>query len=308
MDLGFIGTGTMGTPMARCLIEAGHRLTVHDLRRDATATVCALGAQWADDPRRVAEASTVVFTSLPGPAEVAAVALDPERGILAGLARGGAYIDMTTNAPNVVRRIAAAARARGVEMLDAPVSGRPPGMTIMVGGDATTFATYRPLLDAMGRHVFHVGPIGTGCVAKLVTQYLGYANLITSIEGMLIGAKAGVDLGVLARIVPVSAGASRTFDNIPRGVFPGTFTAGGTLDIVAKDVHLACELAREVGAPAHTGLVADDVYKRAQARGWGQEGFPVVARVLEAMAGVELRAGVNDTPTYQTDDPRRGSP
>ena len=112
---------------------------------------------------------------------------------------------------------------------------------------------------------------------------------------------------MLAQIVPVSAGASCTFDNVPRGVLPGTFTAGGTLDIVAKDVHLACELAREVGAPAHTGLVADDVYQRAQAQGWGQLGFPVVARILEAMAGVELRApGSSEAPRYEDRDPRRG--
>ena len=119
--------------------------------------------------------------------------------------------------------------------------------------------------------------------------------------------EADIDLNVLAQIVPVSAGASRTFDNIPRSVFSGAFTSGGTLDIVAKDLHLACELAREVGAPAHLGLLTDDMLKRAQAQGWGQQGFPIVVRILEAMAGVELRALVpTDTVGYQTQDPRRG--
>ena len=307
MRIGFVGTGTMGTPMARCLLEAGHQVTVHDLRREATADLCDLGARWAENPRAAAEVSEVVFTSLPGPAEVERAVLDPSSGILAGLPSGGGYVDMTTNAPKVVRRIAEACRARGVAMLDAPVSGRPPAMTIMVGGDPSTFATYRPLLACMGRSIFHVGEIGAGCVAKLVTQYLGYTNLITSLEGLLIGARAGIDLGVLAQIVPVSAGASRTFDNIPRSVLSGTFTAGGTLDIVAKDVHLACELARDVGAPAHMGVIADDAYQRAQAEGWGQLGFPVVARILEAMAGVELRAPEpTDAPRYGDRDPRRG--
>ena len=131
-----------------------------------------------------------------------------------------------------------------------------------------------------------MGPSGARATAKLVTQYLGHTNFIASIEAMLVAAKAGIDLETLARIVPVSAGQSRTFDNIARGGFPGTFAAGGTLDIVAKDVELACQLARDVGAPASLGALASDLPGRAQTLSWG---FPVVARVLEALAGVELR-------------------
>lgn len=306
MRLGFIGTGTMGNPMARCLIEAGHQLTVHDTRREATTNLCEMGAHWADNPKAVAEQSQVVFTSLPGPAQVESVLLDPSTGVLAGLAPGNAYIDMTTNSPTVFRRVAEECKARGVEVLDAPVSGRPPGMTIMAGGNAETFAKYRPLFESMAGNILHLGETGAGCITKLVTQYLGYSNFVTALEDLIIGAKAGVDIGALAQVVPVSAGASRVFDNIPRSVFSGEFLSGGSLDIVAKDLHLACELAREVGAPASMGNIADDVFKRSQAQGWGQDGFPKAAKILEELAGVELRTtDTNPGASYEPGDPRR---
>ncbi len=308
MQLGFIGTGTMGTPIAGCLIDAGHRLTIYDIRPEATATLAARGAVAAASPGAVASASEIVFTSLPGPDQMLPAALDPSTGILAGMPAGGIYIDLTTNAPATARRVAEACRAHGVDMLDAPVSGRPPGMTVMVGGDRAVFARCRALFEAIARNIFYVGEAGAGCVAKLVTQYLGYTNFVAALEGLLIGAKAGIDPGVLAQIVPFSAGASRTFDNIPRSVLTGAFTAGGTLDIVAKDLHLACDLAREVAAPANLGLLAHDILHRAQAKGWGQDGFPVAARILEAMAGCELRSPTAQTAAnYQAEDPRRAA-
>jgi 3-hydroxyisobutyrate dehydrogenase-like beta-hydroxyacid dehydrogenase len=290
MHIAFIGTGTMGTPIAGCLISAGHQLVIHDIRREATRALAAQGVAVAETPREAAQGCEVAFTSLPGPTEIEAAVLDTEAGLLAGLPAGGAYIDLTTNAPGIVRVLHEACREQGVGFLDAPVSGRPPNMTAMVGGAAADFARCRPLFDAIAKNVFHVGPSGAGCAAKLVTQYLGYTNFIAALEGMLVAAKAGIDLAMLAQIVPVSAGQSRTFDNIPRSVLTRAFTSGGTLDIVAKDMDLAVALAHEVGAPGVLGALASDVYKRAQAQGWGQEGFPIVARILEAMAGVELKA------------------
>jgi 3-hydroxyisobutyrate dehydrogenase-like beta-hydroxyacid dehydrogenase len=291
MRIGFVGTGTMGTPIAGCLMAAGHELMVYDVRPKAMEGLLAQGASPVDTAAAAARESAAVFTSLPGPTEVEAAVFAPQVGLLAGLRPDSAYIDLTTNSPTMVRRLADACRRQGVRFLDAPVSGRPPDMTVMVGGEAEVFGRLRPLFEAIARNVFHVGKSGAGCVAKLATQYMGYANFIAGLEGMLIAAKAGIDLGVLARIVPLSAGQSRTFDNIPRGVLGRSFAAGGTLDIVAKDVELACALAHEVGAPAALGCAARDVYRQAQAEGWGQQGFPVVARVLERLAGAELRSG-----------------
>ena len=290
MRIGFIGTGTMGTPIAGRLVDAGHELLVYDRREEATAALCAQGAERTSCGFFAARDSEVVFTSLPGPAEFEAAMLEPQTGILAGLQPDAVMVDLTTNAPKTVARVAEQCRARGVELIDAPVSGRPPNMTVMVGASEAGFARCKPLFEAIAANVFRVGSSGAGATAKLVTQYLGYTGFIAAIEGMLVAAKAGIDLDMLARIVPVSAGQSRTFDNAVRNILNRGFTAGGTLDIVAKDVDLACQLARDLGAPATLGTLAADLYKRAQARGLGQEGFPAVAKVLEAVAGVELRA------------------
>ncbi len=289
MRIGFVGTGTMGTPIASCLIAAGHQLLVYDQREEATAALCAQGAERTSCGFFAARDSEVVFTSLPGPTAFEAAMLEPQTGILGGLQPGAAQIDLTTNCPKTIARIAQECHAREVELIDAPVSGRPPNMTVMVGGSEAGFAKYKPLFEAIAANVFHVGPSGAGATAKLVTQYLGYTALVAAIEGMLVAAKAGLDLDLLAKIVPVSAGQMRTFDGAARNILNRSFAAGGTLDIVAKDVALACELARDVGAPATLGALAADLYQRAQAQGWGQEGFPAVAKVLEAMAGVELR-------------------
>jgi len=277
---------------------------VHDVNPARLEPLVAAGATVENSAEAVAADCHRTICMVETTAQADAVILG-ENGIAQSAKQGDIVLCMSTIDPLVARRMADALAKKGVAMLDAPVSGRPPTMTVMVGGEAPVFEKYRPLLAAMAGNIFHVGESGAGCVAKLVTQYLGYTNFVAALEGMLIGAKAGIDLAQLARIVPLSAGASRTFDNIPRSVLTGAFTAGGTLDIVAKDLALACDLAREVMAPAQLGLLAHDVLHRAQAQGWGQEGFPVAAKILEAMAGVELRAPSLDTLDYQAQDPRR---
>ena len=286
----FIGVGTMGSLMAGCLLDAGVDLVVHDLRKAAAEPLLARGARWADSAEEAADGSTMVWTSLPGPAQVESVLLGNEAAVLSAMADGGVLVETTTNDPDLARRVASACAERGIAMLDAPVSGRPPTMTMMVGGDRGVYERALPSLEAVAAQIFYVGPSGAGCVAKLATQYMGYTNLIAAIEGMLIARMGGVDPAVLAEIVPVSAGASRAFNAIPNAVLDGSFQAGGTLDIVAKDVALACELARRLEAPSSTGQVADSLYRQAQGEGWGDEGYPVVAKVLESLAGIELRA------------------
>lgn len=290
MNLGYIGTGVMGNPMAKALIEAGHSVTVHDLNRESATNLCEMGANWADDPRQLSESSEVVFTSLPGPVQAENVLTNPDTGILSGLRVGGTWVDTTTNSPTMIHKLADLCKQRGIEMLDCPVSGRIPNMTMMVGGDQAVFNKQRPVLETMGKEVIYVGGTASGCTAKLVTQYLGYSNFIAGIEGMLIGAKAGLDMDILARLIPISASASGVMERSMGVVLDGTFASNGTLDIVAKDLHLACQLARDVQAPSRIGDIVDDVLQRAQAQGWGQEGYPIVAKVLEQMANSEVRS------------------
>ena len=143
MRIGFVGTGTMGTPIAGCLIRAGHVLSVFDCRQDATADLCAQGAERAETAFAAAYDSDVVFTSLPGPIEFEAAMLEPQNGILAGIRPGAAHIDLTTNAPKTIARVGEVCRSRGVELVDAPVSGRPPAMTVRVNGHRSRLTSHR---------------------------------------------------------------------------------------------------------------------------------------------------------------------
>lgn len=284
----FIGVGTMGSLMAGRLLDAGVELTVHDLRRAAAEPLLARGARWADTAAEAVAGCPIVWVSLPGPAEVQSVLLRYDSRVLDAMPSGATLVDTTTIDPETARRLAWSCQQKDLTALDAPVSGRPPAMTLMAGGERAVFDAVLPTLEAVAAQVFYAGPAGTGCVAKLATQYMGYTNLIAAIEGMLIGKMGGVDPSLLAQIVPVSAGDSRAFQAIPNAILDGSYRAGGTLDIVAKDVALACELAERLDAPANTGGVANLIYQAARDADLGREGYPIVARVLEVMAGVKL--------------------
>src|SRR2546422_10222531 len=274
MKIGFIGLGTMGRHMASNLIRAGHALVVHDVRREAAAPHRDAGAGWADTPRAVAEATDVVFTSLPGPPEVEAVALG-EQGLLAGLKAGKVYFDLTTNAPALVRRIHATFTAQGIHMLDAPVSGGPRGaetrrLALWVGGDEAVFERCKPVLDAIGDQPYYVGPIGAGSVAKLVHNCAGYMIQTALAEVFTMGAKAGVDALTLWKAVRQGAGGRRrTFDGLVDQFLPGKFDPPAfALRLAHKDVTLACALAREHGVPMRIANLTLEEMTEAMNRGW----------------------------------------
>ncbi|MSQ28702.1 MAG: NAD(P)-dependent oxidoreductase [Dehalococcoidia bacterium] len=294
MQIGFIGTGVMGGGMARCLIEGGFDLVVHDAYREATTSLQAMGAKWGANPREVAEQCDLTITSLPGPAEAEAVFYQQPNGILAGLKPGHTYLDTSTSSPALARRIATACREKGGHFLDAPVSGRPPKMSIMVGGEPEVLDRYRPALQAMSRDIFYFGDNGQGMVAKSINQFLMYANIILASEGLLLAAKAGLDPELVAQMLSVS-GASRFFpkDIFENIVFPRNWErvpAGpGPLDRWVKDVGCAQETALAINAHTPLLTIVQDTLKRAQAQGWGDLVNFVGVRAQEQAAGVELR-------------------
>jgi 3-hydroxyisobutyrate dehydrogenase-like beta-hydroxyacid dehydrogenase len=296
MKIGFIGLGTMGRHMASNLIKAGHELVVHDVRREATAPHQEAGARWADSARAVAEASEVVFTSLPGPAEVEAVALDEQAGLLSGLTAGKVFFDLSTNSPTVVRRLHAVFKARGVHMLDAPVSGGPRGaesrrLALWVGGDEAVFKQYKAVLDAIGDQPYYVGPIGAGSVAKLVHNCAGYVIQTALAEVFTMGVKAGVDpLAIFKAVRQGARGRARTFDSLADNFLPGKFEpASFALRLAHKDVTLATNLGREHKVPMRLANITLEELTEALNRGWGERDSRVAMLLQEERAGVEIR-------------------
>jgi 3-hydroxyisobutyrate dehydrogenase len=294
MKIGFIGLGTMGRHMAANLIKAGHALVVHDVRRAAAAPHLQAGARWADTPRAVAEAADVVFTSLPGPPEVEAVALGAD-GLLAGLAADTVYVDLSTNSPTLVRRLHARFEERGVHMLDAPVSGGPRGaetrrLALWVGGDEKVFTRCKPVLDAIGDQAYYVGPIGAGSIAKLVHNCAGYVIQTALAEVFTMGVKAGVEPLTLWKAIRQGAGGRRrTFDGVVDQFLPGKFEPPSfALRLAHKDVSLAVTLGREHRVPMRLATITLEEMTEALNRGWGERDSRVAMLLQEERAGVTI--------------------
>ena len=295
MKVGFIGLGTMGSGMALNVLKGGHELVVHDINRDAVGLHLEAGAAWADTPQQVMEVSEVVFTSLPGPSEVQAVALG-ERGLLHGVRPGKVYFDLSTNSPTLLRHIHEEFAKVGAHVLDAPVSGGPRGarsgrLAIWVGGDKAVYERYKPVLDAIGDQPYYVGPIGAGAIAKLVHNCTGYIIQTALAETFSMGIKAGVDPLVLWQAVRHGAlGRRRTFDSLAEHFLPGRYDPPDfALRLARKDVALAVEVGREFEVPMRLANLTYAELTEALNRGWGQRDSRVAMLLQEERAGVEVQ-------------------
>ena len=296
MNVGFIGLGKMGGPMARNLINAGHSLVVNDMNEAATAAHRELGATWAATPRELASNSEVIFTSLPGPAEVDAVALGSD-GLIEGIKPGAIYVDLSTGSPTAIRQVAERIEAAGAHVVDAPVSGGVQGadkgtLAVMVGGAPEIVERVRPLLDVLGASVLHVGGVGSGTVAKLVHNAISMTTRIVIQEGMALAVKAGVDPNVMLDVLrDASFGKQLVLtDHIPDLVLKGDFDHPRfSLGLSHKDVSLALELAREMDVPMAMADMAIEEIQRGIDRGWADRDNLVTFLLAEERAGVEIR-------------------
>src|SRR5262245_2109936 len=274
VTVGFIGLGTMGGRMAANLQKAGYQLVVHDLHRQAASHHLNAGATWADSPRALASQSDVIFSSLPEPPDVEAVALGPD-GLVAGIKPGAAWFDLSTNAPSVVKALHAAFAEKGAHMLDAPVSGGPAGaasrkLAVWVGGDEAVFKQHKAVLDARGDKPAYIGAIGSATVAKLVHNMSSYAVVCALAETFTMGVKAGVEpLALWQAVRQGAAGRRFTFDALIDQFLPGTYDPPHfALKLAHKDVTLANALGRELGLPMRVCNLTLAEMTEALGRGW----------------------------------------
>ena len=300
ITVGFIGLGNMGSGMTRNLQKAGFPLVVNDLREESAVELIAEGAHWATNPAEVAARSDVVITMLPTPRHVDNV-VNGENGILSGIADGATWIDMSTSVPDVADRVRANHAARGLHILDAPVSGMSVGaangmLQIFVGGEATDVERLRPVFEAMGdpERILHVGGPGAGYAVKLMINQLWFSHLVATAEVLAIGVKAGVDLDVLRKSLIASPANSNFVENDVLSILDhGDYDEGFAIALACKDLGLSVDLARSVGVPAELSGLVEQIYRRANAQYGDRAGEMTPFKLYEDLIGVELRSGAS---------------
>jgi len=298
MRVGFIGLGTMGASMALNARNKGkYDMVVHDLRRDAAKPHLEAGCTWADSAAAAAKDVDVLLTSLPGPRDVEAVA----EGVIQTLKKGAVWFDLSTNSPTVVRKLHERFAAKGIHVLDAPVSGGPKGaksgkLALWVGGDQAVFDKQRAVLDSIGDQVRYIGPIGAGSIAKLVHNAAGYAIHCAVTEVFTMGVKAGVEpLALWSAIRQGALGRKRTFERMADNFLQNKFDPPEfALNLAYKDVTLATELAREMSVPMRLTNMAYAEMSEAMNRGWGGKDSRVFLLLQSERAKVEVKVPAAD--------------
>lgn len=285
MKLGFIGLGVMGNPMAQHLLQGGHEVSVWARREASAAEVVAAGAVFRRSPAELAQHCEVVFTMITASSDVEQVALG-DNGLVHGLARGSVLVDMSTIAPTVARRIAGNLAIRGIDFLDAPVSGGGMGaqnatLAIMAGGKPEVFERIKPLFALMGKTIVHVGPTGAGQITKACNQMVMVAAIQAVAEAAHLAAANGVDFAKVMGAMQSGSAASRVLDFFGDKMARRDFAAGIEARLHHKDYALIMEEAARAGAPLPVSAQVWQQLNGLMAMGWGKEDTSSLLRVLE---------------------------
>ena len=294
MRYGYIGLGQLGGHLAASLLRAGFKVTVHDIDRKLADRHLSMGAQWADSPKAAAAASDAVLTCLPSPKVSESVLTGPD-GILAGLGRGGAWIEMSTLGRDDILRLAEVARGFGVDALEAPVTGgvhlaAQGKITVLAGGDEAIFAAHRPALQAMGDKIFHMGALGSASVIKVITNMLAFIHLIASGEALMLAKRGGLDLAQAFHAIAASSGTSFVHETEGQLVLNGSYDIGFTMDLAVKDLGLAMDFGAEFGVPLDLATRAMQTFIRARESYGGEAWSTMVVKLLEDALATDLRA------------------
>ena len=294
MKIGFIGLGTMGGPMARNLIRKGHALVVSDMQPAAVAALVEAGATTAASPRDIAAQSEIVITMLPDAPDVERVALGAD-GIVAGLAKGALYIDMSTIDPATTRKVGAAVMAKGATMIDSPVGKTADAavagtLTLMVGGSAEDVARARPVLDCMGTDFFHCGELGAGQTMKLINNLLATAVSEASIEALVTGTKSGLTLDTMLSVLRTTMAWNNALAiAMPKRPLAGDFSPGFMMKLAHKDCRLALQMVEGLGVTAPVGRAAFASLEEGLQRGLADLDVGALLKLREEPVGVQVR-------------------
>jgi 2-hydroxy-3-oxopropionate reductase len=292
--IGFIGLGIMGKPMAFNLLKAGYPLVGHDLNHDALVDVIKIGGKQAKNPGEIAERCKVIITMLPDSPEVELVALGPD-GLLSGMHEGQLYIDMSTIAPSSAIKIANAMKAKGVDCLDAPVSGGEVGainatLSIMVGGEEVIFNKVHPIFESLGKTITFCGPNGSGQIVKACNQIQVAINLVGMAEALTLGAKAGVDPAIILQVLNGGFAQTRVMEVRGPRVIRGDYQPGFRSRLHYKDLNIIDKTAQEYGVPLPVTSLVRELFSAMIASGRGDIDHSGIITVLEDLANFKVRS------------------
>jgi len=291
--IGWIGTGVMGRSMVGHLMAAGYQATVYNRSAAKTEDLVARGAKRAESPQAVAAVSDVIFTIVGYPADVREVYLGAD-GVLAGAKAGAVVVDMTTSEPSLAIEIHQAAKARGVDSVDAPVSGgdigaREARLSIMIGGDKPVVDALEPLFALMGKTIVHQGGPGAGQHTKMANQILISTNMIGVCEALLYAYKAGLDLETVLKSVGPGAAGSWSLSNLGPRMIAGNFDPGFFVEHFIKDMGIALAESKRMGLALPGLALAQQLYLAVQAQGLGRNGTHALQLALASLAGIDWR-------------------